>query len=59
MTTQSKKTKTIEEKKLAVIENIATVFATAICVGAVAFATDGSLHCLWGLTILVNINTYE
>lgn len=37
------------------IENIATVFAAALCVGMVAIGT-GSLHSLWGLLILLNIN---
>lgn len=41
--------------KHARMENIATVFAAALCVGMVAIGT-GSLHSLWGLLILLNIN---
>ena len=42
--------------KLAVKENMVTVLATALCVGMVAIGTGGSLHCFWGLAILLNMN---
>lgn len=48
----------IEAYRLMVRENTATVFATALCVGLVAIGT-GSLHCLWGLLILLNINSFK
>lgn len=41
--------------KSAIIENICTVFAAAICVGLLAVGT-GSMHSLWGLVILLNLN---
>lgn len=36
-------------------ENMVTVLATLTCIVGVAFAT-GSLHCFWGLLILLNLN---
>lgn len=39
-------------------ENIFTVFAAALCIGLVAIGT-GSLHCFWGLLLLVNLNTWK
>ena len=45
----------IELYKLAVKENMVTVSATALCVGLVALATGGSLHCFWGLVIQVSL----
>lgn len=45
----------LEVYKLGVKENIYTVLATALCVGLVAIGT-GSLHSLWGLLILLNLN---
>jgi predicted cobalt transporter CbtA len=36
-------------------ENIATVFASALCIGLIALGTN-SLHCLWGLLILINLD---
>ena len=44
--------------KMAMKENMITVVASAICVGAVAIGTGGSLHCFWGLAILINLNTF-
>lgn len=41
------------------IENSATVLASAIAVSSIAFVTGGSLHCLWGLLILINITTVK
>ena len=46
----------LEIQRQIMIENICTVFATALCVGAVALATE-SLHCFWGLAILVNLGS--
>ncbi len=46
----------LEVYKTGVRENIFTVFAAALCVGVVAIGTE-SLHCLWGLLILLNLNT--
>lgn len=48
----------IEAYRLMVRENTATVLAAALCVGLVAIGT-GSLHCLWGLLILLNINSFK
>ena len=46
----------VEVFKAAMKENIVTVLAAAICVGLLAIGT-GSLHSLWGLLILINLNT--
>lgn len=45
--------------KMAMKENMITVIASALCVGAVAIGTGGSLYCFWGLAILVNLNTFS
>ena len=45
--------------KLAVKENMVTVLAAALCVGMVAIGTGGSLHCFWGLAILLNMNSFK
>lgn len=45
--------------KMAMIENMVTVVATALCVGLVAIGTDGSLHCFWGLLMLCNLNSFK
>ncbi len=45
--------------KLAMRENMVTVLATALCVGMVAIGTGGSLHCFWGLAILLNMNSFK
>jgi hypothetical protein len=45
--------------KLEVKENMVTVLVTALCVGMVAIGTGGSLHCFWGLAILLNINSFK
>ena len=45
--------------KTMVIENVLTCFATALCVGLSALANDGSLHSLWGLIILMNLNSFR
>lgn len=44
-----------EMYKLAVYENSITLFFTTVTVVGVAVGT-GSLHCLWGLLMLLNIN---
>lgn len=44
--------------KYAFIENMVTVLAAALGCGLVALAT-GSLHSLWCLLILLNLNTYK
>jgi hypothetical protein len=44
--------------KMAIKENMVTVVASALCVGCVAIGTGGSLHCFWGLVILINLNTF-
>lgn len=43
-----------EIMKAAIRANMVTVVATALCVGLVAIGT-GSLHCFWGLLLLLNI----
>jgi len=48
-----------EIHKMETKENMITVIASALCVGAVAIGTGGSLHCFWGLAILVNLNTFS
>lgn len=58
MSDEEKEERSIEVYKLMVAENTATVFATALCVGLVAIGT-GSLHCLWGLLILLNITFFK
>jgi len=45
--------------KMGMKENMITVVASALCVGAVAIGTNGSLHCFWGLAILINLNTFS
>ena len=45
--------------QLAIKENMVTVLATALCVGMVAIGTGGSLHCFWGLVILLNMNSFK
>mgnify|MGYP005994581067 CR=1 FL=1 len=49
--------KQVELYKLAMKENIFTVLASAVCVSGVAVGT-GSLHCFWGLVILINLTTF-
>ena len=44
--------------KLAMKENIITVLACAACISLVAIGT-GSLHCFWGLLILLNTNSFK
>ena len=45
--------------QLLIKENMVTVLATALCVGMVAIGTGGSLHCFWGLVILLNMNSVK
>lgn len=51
--------KQVELYKMAMQENMITVIATALCVGLFAIGSNGSLHSLWGLLILVNLNTFK
>lgn len=45
----------VEVLKAAMRENAITVAAAALCIGLVALGT-GSLHCFWGLLLLLNLN---
>ncbi len=47
----------VEMHRQVMIENIATVTVTALAIAGVAIGT-GSLHCFWGLLILINLTTY-
>jgi len=44
--------------KAAIRENMVTVICAVACVVLVAFATK-SLHCFWGLLVLMNLNIYR
>ena len=39
----------------AIKENIVTLVCTVVLIGLIAIGT-GSLHCLWGLALMGNIN---
>ncbi len=42
--------------KFAMIENMVTIMAVVIVISVVAYFVEG-LYCLWGLVLLLNINT--
>jgi hypothetical protein len=44
--------------KAAMLENIITVLSSMACIGLVALGT-GSLHCFWGLLLLINLNVWK
>lgn len=48
----------LEVYKLTMKENIFTILATVVCVAAIALGT-GSLHCLWGLLILLYLSSAQ
>ena len=48
----------VKIQKEAVKENIFTLLFTVVCVSVIAFTTK-SLHCPWGLLILLNMNNYK
>lgn len=47
----------LELYKAAMRENMVTLICAVACVGLVALGTK-SLHCFWGLLILMNLNIY-
>jgi len=44
--------------KLSIYENMLTIIVAVLCVGTIAITT-GSMHCLWGLLVLINLNTFK